>query len=80
MITTRRTQILAFVFLCVASIVLWWRPLATTLGLALANDAYTHILLIVPLSAGLIYLDSKTPRIDGRPSYGAAWLFLWWRC
>jgi exosortase len=71
MTTTRRTQILVFVFLCVASIVLWRRPLVATLGLALANDAYTHILLIVPLSAGLIYLDSKALRIDGRPSYGA---------
>jgi exosortase len=29
------------------------------LKLALANEAYTHILLILPLSAALIYLDSK---------------------
>jgi exosortase len=41
------------------SIVFWWHPLVVTLELALANDAYTHILLIFPLSAALIYLDSK---------------------
>jgi len=71
MIATRRNQILAFVLLGVASIVLWWRPLVATFELALANDAYTHILLIVPLSAALIYPDFKTRRIDGRrPGYG----------
>jgi len=75
MISTRRNQILAFAFLCVTSIVLWWRPLRATFGLALANDAYTHILLIVPLSAALIYLDSKTRRIDGWPSCGSGLAF-----
>ena len=56
---TKRTQVLAFAFLCAVSIVFWWHPLVVTLELALANDAYTHILLIFPLSAALIYLDSK---------------------
>jgi exosortase len=73
--TTQRTRILAFAALAVASIILWWRPLAVTIALALANDAYTHILLILPLSAGLIYmdsyLDSRTLRIDAGQSYGA---------
>src|SRR5277367_2894990 len=70
MITTRRNQILAFAFLCVAAIFLWRHAVVATVGLALVNDAYTHILLIVPLSAALIYADFKTLRIDGRPSYG----------
>ncbi len=35
-----------------------------TLRLALANDAYTHILLILPVSAALIYLDSQ--HLDSR--------------
>jgi exosortase len=79
MITTRRTENLAFTFLCGASIFLWWGPLAATVELALGNDAYTHILLVLPLSAALIYLDSRlgsdldstTVRRDERPSYGA---------
>jgi len=39
------------------SIVLWWSPLLATLRLALESDAHTHILLILPLSLALIYLD-----------------------
>lgn len=76
--TTTRTQILTFAFFCTVSILFWWRPLVRTLHLALTNDAYTHILLILPLSAALIYLDSKhqdseyrdlqAPRVDSRPS------------
>ena len=54
---TIRTQIWAFAFLCALSFLFWWHPLASTLGLALTNDAYTHILLILPLSVSLIYLD-----------------------
>ena len=84
---TKRTQILAFVFLCAVSIVFWWHSLVITLELALANDAYTHILLIFPLSAALIYLDSKetnskAPDSDAKvrsqpnPRIGAALLAL----
>jgi len=65
---TTRTQVLAFAFLCAVSILFWWHSLVITLGLALANEAYTHILLILPLSAALIYLDSKALRIDPQPS------------
>jgi exosortase len=75
---TTRNQVLAFAFLCAVSILFWWHPLVITLGLALANEAYTHILLILPLSAALIYLDSKELRIDPQPSprIGAALLAL----
>ncbi len=74
---TTRTQILAFAFLCAVSILFWWNSLAITLKLALANDAYTHILLILPLSAALIYLDSKyldskALRIDPQQSFRLA--------
>jgi exosortase len=48
--------------LAAASVLFWWRPLSDTFGLALSNDAYTHILLILPLSAALIYTDSKYSR------------------
>jgi hypothetical protein len=75
---TPRTQLPAFAFLCAVSILFWWHPLVTTLGLALTNDAYTHIILILPLSAALIYTDwnyvdsqqtdSPALRIDTQPS------------
>jgi exosortase len=80
---TARTQLLPFAFLCALSIAFWLHPLVSTLRLALANDAYTHILLILPLSAALIYLDtkyldSKALRIASQPSprMGAALLAL----
>jgi exosortase len=57
--TNFQTRMLTFGFLLAASIVFWWRTLAETLRLALSNDAYTHIFLILPCSAALIYLDSK---------------------
>jgi len=80
---TIRTQSFTFASLCVLSILFWGHPLVVTLGLALANDAYTHILLILPLSGALIYLDSKygdskALRIDPQssPRLGAAVLAL----
>jgi exosortase len=75
---TTRTQVPAFAFLCAVSIVFCWHSLVVTLGLALANEAYTHILLILPLSAALIYSDSKALRVDPQPSprLGAAVLAL----
>jgi exosortase len=73
-----RNRVPAFVFFCAASILFWWRPVLMTLRLALADDAYTHILLILPLSVALIYFDSKyqdskhqdseAPRIESQPS------------
>ena len=54
--------------------VLWWRPLLRTINLALHDEAYTHILLIVPLSCALLYLERK--RLQPAPSFGMgfAWL------
>src|SRR5208282_6288115 len=85
---TTRNRVPPFAFLCAVSILFWWHSLVMTLGLALANDAYTHILLILPVSVAFIYLDSqhrdskhgdsKSLRIDPQPSprIGAALLVL----
>ena len=61
---TARTQVLAVAFLSALSIAFWWHPLTATLRLALADDAYTHILLILPLSGALIYMDSRAVRVN----------------
>jgi len=53
----KRTQLAAFAVLCGVSIVLWWHSLITTLRLALGGEAYTQILLIVPLTIALIYMQ-----------------------
>lgn len=44
----------AFAVLLAISLVVWFRPLLDTLALAKADDRYTQILLILPLSAALI--------------------------
>src|SRR5260370_17009312 len=36
---------------------LWWHSLITTLGVALGGEAYNQILLIVPLTIALIYMQ-----------------------
>jgi exosortase len=56
---TARTQVPGFAFLFAVSILFWWHSLVTTVRLALTNDAYTHILLILPLSGALIYMNAK---------------------
>src|SRR5258708_11384534 len=39
-----------------------WRPLVNTLALALRDDEYTHVLLILPISATLIFLEWRSLR------------------
>jgi exosortase len=48
----------AVVSLAVASA--FWSPLWKVLSLALARDEYTHILIIVPLSGALIFIDRRS--------------------
>jgi exosortase len=57
---TKRMQLAAFAFLCGVSIAIWWHALVATLQLALGAQAYTHILLIVPLSIALIQLQWRS--------------------
>jgi len=63
---TKRNQIWGFAFLCALSLLFWRHPLAMTMELALSNEAYTHILLILPLSVSLIYLDRSRWRRSDR--------------
>jgi exosortase len=51
---------LQFVFLLVVSLAIWGPALIKTFRLALNNDEYTHILLILPVSAALIFLEWKS--------------------
>ncbi len=55
-----RAKYFAFFALVAASVILWWQSLAATLGLALHSDACNYILLILPLSCALNYLEVKT--------------------
>ena len=60
---SNRTKSIELLTLLTGSVFLWWRPLASTLELALTSDAYTHILLILPLSSALIYQEIRANRV-----------------
>ncbi|MGA9471245.1 MAG: exosortase/archaeosortase family protein [Terriglobales bacterium] len=77
---------LTFVVLLAISLAFGWRPLLATLTLALRNDQYTHILLILPVSLALIFLESPflespflewpSPKEMSTPNTRAGFVFL----
>jgi exosortase len=54
-----RAKYLGLSVLVGASVLFWLGPLASTMKLALVNDAYTYVLLVLPLSAALAYVKAK---------------------
>src|SRR5271167_1814328 len=61
---------LKFSLAVAASLAIGWRPLLETFALALRRDEYTHILLIIPISAALIYTEWPSLKSDSKPNYG----------
>ena len=55
--TTRLPPYARFALLCAVSIVIGWHQLSSALALALRADEYTHLLLILPVSAALIFTE-----------------------
>jgi exosortase len=58
--TSKLSSLLTFSVLSAISLLIWWSPLAASLALALGDNQYTHILLILPVSVTLIYLEWKS--------------------
>jgi exosortase len=58
------SPILLFSALAAISLAIWWGPLMSSFALALRDEEYTHILLILPISVALIFLDL---RLDRKP-------------
>jgi exosortase len=67
-ITMKPFRPFGIVVLLVGSVVVGWHPLVSTLRLAVENDAYTHILLILPLSLTFIYAERKSLHLAAEPS------------
>ncbi len=67
---------LILALLLAVSLMVGWRPLADTFALALRESAYTHILLILPVSGALICLEwpSLRPMIAPNVRVGSALL------
>ncbi len=51
-----------FALLCAISLIVGWKPLVDTFALSLRDDEYTHVLLILPISAALIFLERRPLR------------------
>jgi exosortase len=62
----RSSPLLLFSIFIAISLAIWFRSLLSTFALALHDDQYTHILLIVPVSVALIFLDWKSPEASTR--------------
>lgn len=57
-----------FWLLIAVSVLIGWAPLAATFNLARSSDAYTHILIIVPISGMLVVLQWRNHSL--RPVFG----------
>jgi exosortase len=51
-----------FALLWAVTLLLGWRPLVDTIALSLRDDEYTYILLILPISAALIFMERRPLR------------------
>jgi exosortase len=67
---TKLSPHLSFALLSTISLAIWWHPFINTLVLAANDDQYTHIFLIIPVSAGLICLEWRS--VDTTPERNVA--------
>jgi exosortase len=65
---TRLRPQLEFLLFGAMSLMVGWRPLLQTFGLALRRDEYTHILLVLPISAALLSTEWPTLKTDRKPA------------
>src|SRR5271157_4763530 len=61
----------SFVLLCLVSLVLWRHALVETFGLAIRNNAFTHILLIIPISIALIVTQWRSRKVKPEQNFRA---------
>ncbi len=72
-----RSRYFGFGALVLFSLALWWNSIVATLALALASDSYTHILLILPLTMGMMFVDlQQAQRSQPRFSPASGGVFL----
>jgi exosortase len=66
------SPLLVFGILVAVSLAIWWGPLTSSFSLALTDEQYTHILLILPVSLVLIFLDRKPDWKSPAPFAGSS--------
>jgi exosortase len=57
----KSSSLAIFLALGAISIALWWGALSSLFALAWRDEQYTHILLILPLSAALLFMEWEPP-------------------
>jgi exosortase len=62
--TSRLLPALLFFILAAISLLVWWNQLISAFALALRDSQYTHILLILPVSVALTFLEWKSSEIS----------------
>jgi exosortase len=72
----KTSPLLIFSILGAISLAVWWNPLQSSFALAVSDERYTHLLLIIPISAALIFLDWKTSEPKDRSSVAIASVLL----
>jgi exosortase len=75
---TRVQSYLSYALFVAVSCGVWWQPLARTFSLALHNDEYNHLFLILPVSATLILLEwrSQKPAVQANFRLGSVLLIM----
>lgn len=65
-----------FIALIAFSLLVFWQPFGTLFKLAWQQDEYTHILLVLPVSLTLIFLESKDAPVRARYAPGSGFALL----
>jgi exosortase len=65
--TSKLRPLLVFSTLGAIALAIWWGSLVSTFALAASDEQFTHILLIVPISAALLILDWRAPEPSSGP-------------
>src|SRR2546425_12936618 len=73
---TRIQSYLSYALFVAVSCGVWWQPLARTFSLALHNDEYTYLLLILPVSATLILLEWRSQKPAAQANFRLGSVFL----
>lgn len=65
-----------FVLLLIVPLVLYWQGIVATFTLALRDDAYTHIFLILPISIVLLFQQWRSHRVQPQSNFRAGLVLL----
>jgi exosortase len=74
---TQSAEYFEFSALFIASVLFWWQPVTSTVQLALNNDSFTYLLLILPISALLVVTECNRSSASSPVSNRwAGWMLL----